>query len=118
VNPLSAAYCAGRPEAGWTDPNPPNARELMQACWDHCPALDACAAWAASEPDFEGVAGGQFWRNGRPGGWPNRRSLRDTVAEWEHLRAFGFTDAQVAAELGIAVGSLRKALYRAGKAAA
>lgn len=117
MNPLSAAYCAGRPELGWTDPNPANAVELMQACWDHCPVLDACAQWAASERDFEGVAGGQWWRNGRPSRWPSRRSLEDTVAEWMHLRSYGYPDEVIAQRLGIEVGSLRKALYRAGVAA-
>lgn len=113
---LSAAYCAGRPELGWTDPNPPNAVDLMQACWDHCPVLDACAEWAASERDFEGVAGGQWWRNGRPSRWPRPRSggrpAKFAIEDYDWLRSYGYPDEVIAQRLGVDLATLRKRLDR------
>lgn len=41
------------------------AAPVIDAYCHPCPVRAACAAWAASEPGFDGIAGGAVWRDGR-----------------------------------------------------
>lgn len=41
------------------------ARHVIDAYCTPCPVRTACAAWAAAEDRFDGIAGGAVWRDGR-----------------------------------------------------
>lgn len=46
-----------------------NVTKALELC-ARCPVLDQCRAWAESEPEFSGVAGGQVFVAHAPGGRP------------------------------------------------
>jgi hypothetical protein len=55
------ARCAG--DSRFTSTDPYDQAEAVAICQD-CPVRAECLAWAQTE-DFEGVAGGRYWRGKR-----------------------------------------------------
>lgn len=59
----TGAACIGRPDL--TDQRGARkAREALELC-AHCPVMDACRAWADSEDNYVGVAGGRVYSERR-----------------------------------------------------